>query len=214
VDFGGASTAELDREAQVDQVTPTSDEIPTSNSPLQRPRLPTSIKKLNKLLSRHQVIDIPEHELEEQFVKGSGPGGQAINKTNSSVSLIHLPTGIRVQAQPTRSRAQNRVAARHILRDRLDALRAAGQLPGWEPRVIEVQEGASVKEKTKAEEKMLAEMYSKEELRAGKVRARKLSKEKKQRRKKRALEAARAQDREVSEAEDIDPPDAPGESPR
>jgi len=147
------------------------------------------MKKINRLLSRHQVIETPEHELEEQFVRGSGPGGQAINKTNSSVSLTHLPTGIRVQAQPTRSREQNRIAARHILRDRLDALRAAGKLPGWDPPEVEASENASGKEKQNVQEKVTAAMYSKEELRAQKLKARKMSKVKKQNRKKRALEA-------------------------
>lgn len=60
------------------------------------------------------------------LLTGSGPGGQAINKTSSSVSLIHLPTGIRVQAQPTRSREQNRKAARRILAEKLDLMIATG----------------------------------------------------------------------------------------
>jgi hypothetical protein len=47
------------------------------------------------------------------------------------VSLTHLPTGIRVQAQPTRSREQNRKVARRIMAERLDLLRASGE---WDPR--------------------------------------------------------------------------------
>ena len=35
-----------------------------------RPRLPTSQKKLNRLLSRHVMHDVPEEELEEKFLKG------------------------------------------------------------------------------------------------------------------------------------------------
>ncbi|CAD6570535.1 MAG: hypothetical protein CYPHOPRED_003993 [Cyphobasidiales sp. Tagirdzhanova-0007] len=63
---------------------------------------------------------IDESDLEETFVRGSGPGGQAINKTNISVSLIHKPTGIRVQCHQTRSRESNRSLARRILRDKVD----------------------------------------------------------------------------------------------
>ncbi|KAG8692731.1 hypothetical protein FRC09_010995 [Ceratobasidium sp. 395] len=71
-----------------------------------------------KLLAAHRARTIPElrdEDLDETFVRGSGPGGQAINKTSSSVSLIHRPTGIRVQCQATRSREDNRRIARKIL---------------------------------------------------------------------------------------------------
>jgi hypothetical protein len=64
----------------------------------------------------------PEHEFTEVYLKGSGPGGQKINKTNSAVQLRHLPTGLVVKCQATRSRSENRVIARRLLADRLDAL--------------------------------------------------------------------------------------------
>jgi len=38
-----------------------------------------------------------ENELEEMYVRGHGPGGQAVNKTNNCVVLKHLPTGIVVK---------------------------------------------------------------------------------------------------------------------
>ncbi|KZT60480.1 hypothetical protein CALCODRAFT_120284 [Calocera cornea HHB12733] len=71
---------------------------------------------------KREVPVLREEDLEESFIRGSGPGGQAINKTSSCVSLIHRPTGIRVLAQPTRSREQNRQAARKILVEKLDQL--------------------------------------------------------------------------------------------
>ncbi|KAI0167139.1 RF-1 domain-containing protein [Hypoxylon sp. FL1284] len=64
----------------------------------------------------------PEDEIEEAFLKGSGAGGQKINKTNSAVQLKHLPTGIVVKSQATRSRSQNRTIARQLLADRLDRI--------------------------------------------------------------------------------------------
>ncbi|RYP85454.1 hypothetical protein DL770_005012 [Monosporascus sp. CRB-9-2] len=69
----------------------------------------------------------PESEIEESFLKGSGPGGQKINKTNSAVQLKHVPTGIVVKAQATRSRSQNRTIARQLLADRLDDLARGGE---------------------------------------------------------------------------------------
>ncbi|KAK8034398.1 polypeptide chain release factor [Apiospora rasikravindrae] len=64
----------------------------------------------------------PDSDLDESFLKGSGPGGQKINKTNSAVQLKHLPTGIVVKCQETRSRSQNRLIARQLLANRLDDL--------------------------------------------------------------------------------------------
>ncbi|EFP87662.2 uncharacterized protein PGTG_13448 [Puccinia graminis f. sp. tritici CRL 75-36-700-3] len=64
------------------------------------------------------IPPLDENELIEQFVRGSGPGGQAVNKTNNAVSLIHKPTGIRVQAHTHRSREANRNQARRVLAER------------------------------------------------------------------------------------------------
>ncbi|KAG6195040.1 hypothetical protein E4U10_002327 [Claviceps purpurea] len=69
----------------------------------------------------------PESEIEEAFLKGSGPGGQKINKTSSAVQLKHLPTGIVVKSQATRSRDQNRKIAREILAQKVDDFRNGDQ---------------------------------------------------------------------------------------
>lgn len=65
---------------------------------------------------------ILEDEITESFLKGTGPGGQKINKTSSAVQLKHLPTGIVVKSQATRSREQNRKLARLLLAEKLDEL--------------------------------------------------------------------------------------------
>ncbi|KUI71681.1 hypothetical protein VM1G_07322 [Cytospora mali] len=64
----------------------------------------------------------PEEEITEAYLKGSGPGGQKINKTNSAVQLKHIPTGIVVKCQDTRSREQNRKLAREHLAEKIDDL--------------------------------------------------------------------------------------------
>ena len=61
-------------------------------------------------------------EVEEAFVRGSGPGGQKVNKTSSTVTLRHLPTGIEVRCQRERSQAANRAWAWEELRRRLEEL--------------------------------------------------------------------------------------------
>lgn len=70
---------------------------------------------------------IPEGEIEESFLKGSGPGGQKINKTSSAVQLKHLPSGIVVKCQATRSRAQNRKSARKLLAEKLEQVEMGDQ---------------------------------------------------------------------------------------
>ncbi|KAK8100925.1 uncharacterized protein PG998_007670 [Apiospora kogelbergensis] len=69
----------------------------------------------------------PAEDIDESFLKGSGPGGQKINKTNSAVQLKHLPTGIVIKCQATRSRTQNRLIARQLLAERLDDLTKGDQ---------------------------------------------------------------------------------------
>ncbi|TKA38942.1 hypothetical protein B0A54_09991 [Friedmanniomyces endolithicus] len=65
---------------------------------------------------------ILESDLVEAFLRGSGPGGQKINKTSCAVQLKHIPTGIVVKCQETRSRELNRKFARQILAEKLDVL--------------------------------------------------------------------------------------------
>ncbi|KAG9949111.1 hypothetical protein KCU85_g4570, partial [Aureobasidium melanogenum] len=65
---------------------------------------------------------ILETDITEAFLKGTGPGGQKINKTSSAVQLKHLPTGLVIKCQETRSRTQNRKIARRILAERVELL--------------------------------------------------------------------------------------------
>ena len=80
------------------------------------------------LRTRMQLLRIQEDDLEETFIRGTGAGGQKINKTSSTVVLRHLPSGVEIRCQRERSQAQNRHVARVALCDRLEALRAAAKL--------------------------------------------------------------------------------------
>jgi protein subunit release factor B len=61
-----------------------------------------------------------ESDIEEQFARGAGPGGQKINTRSNKVQLTHTPTGITVDCQEFRDLTSNRKRARSILRDKVD----------------------------------------------------------------------------------------------
>jgi len=64
------------------------------------------------LTRRLKKLGIREDDLEEDFIRGSGPGGQKVNKTSSTVVLRHIPTGLEVRCQKERSQVMNRHWAR------------------------------------------------------------------------------------------------------
>ncbi|KAJ9590437.1 hypothetical protein L9F63_016524 [Diploptera punctata] len=73
-------------------------------------------------LDSSRVPKLNEDDLDEQFVRGSGPGGQAVNKTNNCVVLQHKPTGIVVKCHHSRLQDENRKLAREMLITKLDNL--------------------------------------------------------------------------------------------
>lgn len=76
--------------------------------------------KIRDLLIRMGRSGISRDDLDESFIRGSGSGGQKINKTSSTVRLRHVPTGIEVRCQEERSLAQNRYLARLELCTKLE----------------------------------------------------------------------------------------------
>ena len=81
-----------------------------------------SEKKEKALLDRMRELNVTENDLDEQFIRSSGPGGQKVNKTSSCVCLRHIPTDITVKYQRERSQALNRFFARRTLLDKIELL--------------------------------------------------------------------------------------------
>jgi len=84
------------------------------------PEGPVSSAKQQALAQRMLSLGLKDADLVERFVLGSGRGGQKINKTSSCVYLKHVPSGLEVKCQRSRSRELNRYVARRQLCDRLE----------------------------------------------------------------------------------------------
>ena len=88
----------------------------------------------DSLETRLTRLGISPADLEETFIRGSGAGGQKINKTSSTVRLMHRPSGIEVRCQEERSQSLNRQRALERLCDILEARRAAQALAARQAR--------------------------------------------------------------------------------
>jgi peptide chain release factor 2 len=88
-------------------------------------------------------VEVKEEDLEWDFFRSGGHGGQNVNKVSSAVRLTHKPTGIVVASQKERDQSRNREIAIKILKGKLiaieeekireEAMRLRGKhiTPGW-----------------------------------------------------------------------------------
>jgi len=69
-------------------------------------------RKKAELEQRMQKCNLNEKDIEEKFVRSSGAGGQKVNKSSTCVHLKHIPSGLAVKVQKSRSQGLNRYYAR------------------------------------------------------------------------------------------------------
>lgn len=86
------------------------------------PRVNFNVVRYKYNVDYSKIPQLKEEELEVQYVRGSGPGGQSVNKTANCVVLKHLPTNLVVKCHETRSVDQNLKRAKESLINKLDIL--------------------------------------------------------------------------------------------
>ena len=77
---------------------------------------PETIEKIKQQMALASVF---EEDIEESFILGTGPGGQKVNKTSSTVRLYHEPSALIIKYGRTRSREMNRWLARRELAEKI-----------------------------------------------------------------------------------------------
>mmetsp|Transcript_35232 Transcript_35232/g.85396 ORF Transcript_35232/g.85396 Transcript_35232/m.85396 type:complete len:574 (-) Transcript_35232:62-1783(-) len=114
--------------------------------------------------SREPLV-LLEEELSERFVRGSGAGGQKINKTSNRVVLVHEPTQLKVECQDTRSLTQNRKIARKRLLEKLDEHFHGKQSKiGWKnQKATQKRQKSKAKNRSRQRKKQLQKKQEKED---------------------------------------------------
>ncbi len=108
------------------------------------------------------IRPLPEAELREVFLRASGPGGQNVNKLETGVLLIHIPTGISVRVTDERSQAQNRALARKRLAEKL--ARREDEARARRVHEMELQRRRNRKRSRASKERMLQDKHRRSRL--------------------------------------------------
>lgn len=116
----------------------------------------------DEFLDKASRLGIQAEDIDEQFVRGGGKGGQKINKTSSCVLLKHIPTGVEVRCQKHREQSKNRISAYKLLIRKLDSLKM-GEESDEAKRIFKIRKQKKRRSR-KAKEKMLTEKHRHSEI--------------------------------------------------
>ena len=87
-----------------------------------------SVEVMPEFNDEDDTIELRDEDLEITAHRSSGAGGQHINKTDSAIRIVHLPTGIVVGCQTERSQLQNKETALKMLKSKLMEIKAREKL--------------------------------------------------------------------------------------
>jgi peptide chain release factor 2 len=85
------------------------------------------VEVIPKFKINDDAIEIPPEDLKIEFSKAGGPGGQNVNKRETAVRVVHLPTNLSVHVSTERSQEQNRERAIEMLKGKLFKKRSEDQ---------------------------------------------------------------------------------------
>lgn len=108
-----------------------------------------------KTLKKIQELGVKADDIEEKFIRGSGKGGQKINKTSNAVWLKHIPTGIEVKCQRYRERETNRKTAYRMLVDKIE-FKIKGEKSEKAKKIYKIRK-QKLRRSKRTKEKMLEE---------------------------------------------------------
>ncbi|MEX0933711.1 MAG: PCRF domain-containing protein [Candidatus Paceibacterota bacterium] len=77
------------------------------------------VEVIPKFSQKDTEVEVRDDDIEIQFARSSGPGGQNVNKRETAVRITHTPTGISAHASTGRTQAENRERALEILKGKL-----------------------------------------------------------------------------------------------
>lgn len=107
------------------------------------------VEVVPKLQKDDTTVEIRPEDIRIEFSKSGGPGGQNVNKRETAVRIIHLPTNISVHVTTERSQEQNRERAMEILKGKLYKKKVEDKLKekaGLSPtKTIEIEWGSQIR---------------------------------------------------------------------
>lgn len=124
-----------------------------------------SEEKEAALWQRWEELGIRQEDVTESFIRSGGHGGQNVNKVATCVQLKHIPTGIEVKCQQSRTQGMNRYHARKLLADKIETIKLGAA--SREQQRIEKLRRQKRKRSKRAKEKVLEAKKHQSEKKAG-----------------------------------------------
>ncbi|HTB21901.1 MAG TPA: peptide chain release factor-like protein [bacterium] len=132
------------------------------------PEFPVSPQTANDLKAEFARLGLKEEDLDEQFVRSGGAGGQNVNKVSTCVVLVHRPSGLMVRCQQERSQGLNRFLARRLLAAKV-AEKILGEISKKKSEAEKIRRQKR-KRSRRAKEKMLENKHFHGQKKAGRKR--------------------------------------------